>query len=1003
MNDSLPSNSCLRCVQIPSRPGRHLPGFTLPAVLFVLGALLLLVLGALQQSGTARDISRADVAACQAGLAVRAGLETVRHQLREATANDEYLVVCHEGRDGADPPSLYVVQPSTSQMKTTFRHVPLFSTATSPGPTEIPAPLPPESLLAGPAVAIGTTEIEARPYQSPARVGWIPLLDPQGRMIARYAYWAEDLQAKLDVTRCGNSDGMDQTHLRNAWPGVAPGQPRTGPVDFPGSDDASSISSQVTLPQIPLYPLDPEATEDGQRSFGRNLIALRHIMLSPGAPMFATGLDCIPPRQPGTRFSHPLARAAEECLTVGLHPYLEQPRIPHSSAIHPSARGLPKMNLNRQVGSGDRINAVTGMAELVRKALPQFEARKGGLTDDYIATLCASVLDYADSDSTPTLIPSGPDAPPCRGIDSYPLVSEFLMRFRWENVIKRNGRKIVILSASTYAELWNPCDRVVTGEVRFSYETAYSFSLAANPEVSLADHTTATPTLPIEDGLRWFPAQTITLLPDEYRVVKFGTVTYEFDAGPESAFIPSPLELRGEIYGASGCGYHLKWNGVLADGSRGGIHRNNASLNYPKDSRDFPRQRTRATIPGHSHTRSGSFRNNPGDPRMAWLLHAPQDANRYPDNYSPNRRNIRWGTIYRDDLPSKPKIHGRVMPSEWPDGGHNSSTGPFSWHTTDERILPDDPVFFPDATSPLRQARPESAPQRISNAGYFLSATELGHIHDPILWKTSQPTAANLPWGDVRQDSTPDSDFGGGNTLRIGRPEHPRFLQAESSGMEAWRWLDLFHVGRPGSPSISLREGPLVSIAGAINLNTADPQVIRCLVYGALNMDPAAARRIDDVHDLRMRMGPPTTFWNPSAEELNRTAERITAAILTRRRVSPFLSVAEILTATDEAGRPVFGDLTHLDDPDRLELSDSAREEWFARIHDASTVRSRHFRVRIIGQAVTPQDPASEQSPEILAESHRCYSLFADPGTRLPDGSIDPASTRIRIFYESDF
>lgn len=960
-------------------------GFTLPAILVVVGALLLLVVGAMMQTDVVRRTTRTQVAAAQAELAVRSGLEEVRQRLRNHTANDDYLIMAREMASARETgfPYGFLVTPRTADGRTIFQQYPLFSAAVSVEESPSVRLPPPEQLVGESSTPGGLAEIEVRPGGAKVRVAWRPLRDARGRVVARYAYWLEDLQARLDVLNCGNLDGPGASHQRTGWPATA-----SGPAG---------------LAQVPLDPMAPFERHGEFGSFGRELIRMRDLMLTPAAPMFATGLEVIPPRDPDGRFSHPLARAVEESLTVGLRSYSEQPRLPHAAAIRPECRGLPRLNLNRLLNRTDRQAAVWEMANFIDRALPRFAERRGGMADDYVAALCAGALDYADADSLPTLVAGRRGSWPCRGMDAHPLVSEFLMRFRWEDVKKQDGRKWVILSASTYAELWNPTDQAISGEVCFSYETAYELSLAANPEVSLADLSVASPKLVEEDGYRWFPPQWVEMAPNTYRVVSFGTVTYALDAGPESTFVPSPLELRGEIDGASGCGYRMKWNGRLADQSRGGVHRNHASLHYPRNTRDQPRQRTRATIPGHTHTRMGGFRNNPGDPRMAWWLHAPQDANRYPDNYSPHRRNIRWGTIYRDDEPTKPKVHGRVMPSEWPDGGHNTLVGAFSWHTTDERVMPDDPRFAPEPGSLLVRGQPTSAPQRISNAGHFLSATELGHVHDPILWQTARPTETNGPWGDVTSSSRADVDYGGGNSLRIGRPEHPRFAAPSSEGMEAWRWLDLFHVGVPTATSAREREGDLVQIVGRVNVNTADRAVLRCLVHGALTMDPLASSRTDERHEMQQWMAPPTQPWRMSAEEVERTADRIADAIVATRRSAPFLSVGEVAAVRDAQGRPVFGDFSHLKEFKQLQLSDSAREETFARLHDVATVRSRNFRLWVVGQALEPWELQSGAEPEVIAESCRNFSLFSDPGNRLEDGRINPKTIEIRVIHESDF
>ena len=68
---------------------------------------------------------------------------------------------------------------------------------------------------------------------------------------------------------------------------------------------------------------------------------------------------------------------------------------------------------------------------------------------------------------------------------------------------------------------------------------------------------------------------------------------------------------------------------------------------------------------------------------------------------------------------------------------------------------------------------------------------------------------------------------------------------------------------------------------------------------------------------------------------------------------------------------------------------------------EASTVRSRNFRVWVIGQSLGP--PKADGSPEVLAECRKVFSVFADPGERKTEGAIDPTKTRAVILDENDF
>jgi hypothetical protein len=963
----------------------HASGFTLAAVLVVVAALLIAAIGSLAVSGIERGTSRASVDRQRAELAARAGLEDLRGIFGKEASNDDFLILQSSLTDPIDTtrypaPHLFIARGKSTPSGPSFRYIPLFSTNSMPEETSLSAPAIESLITSNENQRIDFTTL---PYLDKVRTAWLYLKDDKNRPIARYTYWVEDLQGKIDASTAGNNHGPEQSHQRAAWPFPAP-----------GLNPQALSNDQPPLNQIALYAIDPNSTEDTQGKIAKSILKNRTILLTPDSCLAAADIPTPIQRGADGHQIDAAARAVEENLSAEVLSYEELPIIPYAEGIDASAAGTPKLNLNKLLAK-DGNTAIDEMAEHIKKSLPEFDQRKGGFSDDYLRTLAANAIDYADADSDPAVSTNR-----YRGLDACPLVSEFLMRFRWENVLTENGRKYLILTASTYVELWNMSDQEVSGNAEVSFETAYKFPLGANPEVSLADHSNATPSLAQSEGRRWFPPIAVTLKPNEYRVITCGTVAYKIDAGPSSFFIPSPLVLEGETFGTSGTGYRLKWNGKIVDQSRGGIHRNNCSLNYPKNTLSQPSQRTRATIPSHSHTRGGSYHNNMGDPRMSFYNQAPQDANTYPDNYSPNRRNVRWGTIYGNDGMEKTKTYGRVMPSEWPDGGHNSSYESNSFYTTDERINPDDPRFFPNDASALRNPKAAESPMRISNLGRFHSVTELGRIYDPIMWKTSLPIAANLPWGDVENASESSGDYGGGNTLRIGRTEHPRF--AAKPSMDAHRLLDLFHVGISTSDDASKREGPTTLIAGHVNLNTATRDVLRALATGAMTMDPKISARTSETHSIPNLMAPPVSPLKLTPQEINNQANQIADAILLARKKKPFASPSEIANARGTDGKPVFGNKELLPNGNKVHLSDSASEECFARVYESTTTRSRNFRIWVVAQAISPSKAITD-APEILAEVRRSFTVFADPGPRNANGSINPQKSKLKILHENDF
>jgi len=75
----------------PSHP--RAAGFTLPAVLVVTAAMLILAIGLLALTNIERKTARSFADSKRAELAARAGLEDFRAILRTETANDDLLVI----------------------------------------------------------------------------------------------------------------------------------------------------------------------------------------------------------------------------------------------------------------------------------------------------------------------------------------------------------------------------------------------------------------------------------------------------------------------------------------------------------------------------------------------------------------------------------------------------------------------------------------------------------------------------------------------------------------------------------------------------------------------------------------------------------------------------------------------------------------------------------------------------------------------------------------------
>ncbi|MDX1680289.1 MAG: hypothetical protein R3242_06125 [Akkermansiaceae bacterium] len=722
------------------------------------------------------------------------------------------------------------------------------------------------------------------------------------------------------------------------------------------------------------------------------------------------------------RLVDPWGDALERHGVIDLKAYEEQARVPYAEGLSPWVMGQPKLNLNRLLADAPEV-AVDEMAEWMRRGLPRFGERAGGFPEDYHRTLAANAIDHADADSQPLVKPGH-----YRGIDGQPFLSEVVLHIHFQGLVREEERWVMKWTLRLFAELWNlGSEPIEGGRARLSYEvnlepTAIGLGPPGQPFDSpelLDDPAQTTHSLEPWGSLHVTPEVDIELLPDEYRFHEFARVDYRIPCQPQLDGMGVPLpewfdlvELEHEARGLT-----LFWNGQAVE-RLARIHRDSYGLsNFRTDRR---RKTAKACIPALNYGGSGAMTNNPGDPRISHYLRTlAVGENAYPENISPHRRNIRRRNIYdRDPSPHKARHYGRVLPSQWADGGHDSATGDFRVTTSDAR-MPTDPEFWPLALVPTPQA--SHAPQRRSSRGRFLSATELGHLFDPLMWTPAYPDLPDFPgsgaqdtaellgtqsiwqrpamplrrgqWPEVSWASSISNRHGGGHSLRIGRAEHPRF---DRPGLRASDLLDLFHCGQPDSTHPALREGPLLRVAGRVNVNTASREVLRSLVHGELLQDAAIAEQLSLAHDTSHHLAPVTSPWQADAEQLMQAADAIATEII---RARPFATTSSLSHLRSEKGEAVFGNAELFSPDGSIQWSDAAAEECFARIYEQTGVRSRNFRLWVVGQAVRP----NESGVEVLANVRRVYTVHLDPGERAPDGEIIEGNPQLEVRHVCDF
>lgn len=999
--------------------------------------------------------------------------------------DEDFDEMAADGRD-VGRPYLFALQGRVEDERLRFEAMPLFTTESLDSVVQVgesigvvmpESPgLPSEDERDGldTKVVVQGVESGVAPVTS-----WHYVRDKEGEAVARYAYWVEDLQAKFDVQEIPGNERNAGRHARandaEVWAeaenwvpalqdkleryvsegGVIPLWPAPGiNPGYEEGEDGFGKTGHKLLSEVPLYSLDrnQDADVNGARGIAdlsdleRQLADVSEFAQTSASLIALTGAEA-PLQRVGEGVDKgrlrlqggdgPEPRWIEEAMTVGNRSYREAPRVPFVQGIEPAMMGVAKLNLNRlledatsggvgnEASGADEVDEIAGFME---EAVPQFaERRQGGFPvgsgASYFKTLAAGILDYADTDTTPRS-----EGNEYRGLDAHPLVTEFL--FTAEVV----GTPSSTLELDTYlfAELWNMSNHPLSGEVALAYDVAYTASIGANPSAGFRAET-IDGLIRQDDGYYYTPEQSVSLAPNEYRLISAGPFRVSISIGQQAiaddfTFEGTPNELSGE----EGASYRLRWNGVLAERSGGGLELQNLTFKMSGSNQDV--RDTRAVICGTWGDVTQGYRTGMGDPRQSWWAGLNEtatpgcvNANAFPRNFSPGRRNVRWAIWGSGNL----TYYKRVLPSEWPDGGHDAvfSESPYeTYYDTD--VMPDDPVLQNQVPPPDKGA----APMFVSNLGRFISETELGNIYDPLMWQ--EPSTSTLRanentaefWGVLGVDSVDgtrgvlpgDSSeasqhVGGGNTLRIGRPEHRRFATnsslAERTPAPAARLLDLFHCGVPLSSDVRKRTGPLVQIEGHVNLNTASREVLRTLAAGYLNSDPSISERLssfaeDDEYrfEVSPSYGRVSATDGTSLKEAFEEGGEIADAIIAARPLLSRSQLADLnFPGTSDyglrRGLPVFGnENNHAEVQNGYNRSDKAREEVFARVYNSSTVRSRNFMVYVIGEALT-KGPSGRYS--VLASRKKSFRVFIDVEERDEDtGEFEKTDVKVDVVYE---
>jgi len=473
------------------------------------------------------------------------------------------------------------------------------------------------------------------------------------------------------------------------------------------------------------------------------------------------------------------------------------------------------------------------------------------------------------------------------------------------------GRGVVV-ETTDFVEVWNPSSQATQpGTLTFlavhGQSVNFGFLSSSFATPTWASNSAGAVTAGTTTNQLSVPA----LQPNAFRVLGCPTVTNFF-------FVPITNTITGQIQDENvDSRFYVGWNGLLVDAAMGGIRRNVGNLNVGTPI-------NRSQMPSFIYRQSAAAFGDPapGDPRATIYHSRILDANAYAPNSTFGGRNRRAGTVAAN------QPFYEVSPRTWPDSGHDSSPG--SPAGTDSTL----------PTSVVPAAYSNVPPARISNAGAYSNVSELGAIFDPIQWSVPSLGAWQGKWTNLPAGATAvaTNGFGGGNSLRIGRAEHPRFTNV---GLRAAQLLDLFAAGPTNGAGVVVRRP-----AGRINLNTASFGALRALAAGVSHVsDPA--------------LQPGGTNFAPPVTALNAFVQGVTNS----RGTKPFFSVNELPSistngvAAQWPTNAVLGN-TNAAVGGVTAWSDAAAEEWFGKISALATVRSRNFMVYAVGQALLPNDPS---------------------------------------------
>ena len=722
--------------------------------------------------------------------------------------------------------------------------------------------------------------------------------------VARVAWFMEDLAGKIDVERMGSLG------TRNT--GTNPEEISLANMLRPGGGNVLNDLTKITNSTNRKLFFTPGLLANANLSGLTNTNDLRY---------FATGLrEWRPINKDGNN-------GAVSWIPGGIFSY-----VSNGTAFGYRNSGYLKMDLNQAVAK----KTVVGISDFIESNLPNFTNRAGGMNGTaYVTALAANIIDYVDTDSTPTT--TNINGVNIVGFDNYPMLTHVYDSFLYSSTAGN-------ITHTTWMQFWNPSTQTTPSNtitvnftnndiVKYLTNTLPAFStnfvtnrLSLSPVYSTSGLTSANFNIPAISANAGYVTNFVRPTISCADFPNFPT------PGPANIYLNTQKDKNDPLPRAIAISNSFSFtiDGKTISPAMLLLRQNSALSNTTIYPAGFlagsqyigPTDNNGTRLPIH-------------DPRMTPYLGQGSDycyaQTAYPTTY--------WrGYVSQQSA----NLISFGDPAYWPDGSNTNLT------TAQHGIR------FPNAPiNPLGLfANAQPAPCKISNAGSYSNIFELGNIFDPIQWAPPNNLQNTYLYSATNIDSSWNTNnlYGGGSTLRIGRPEHPRFAFTNlkstttsqpipNTGQSAAAFLDLFCISNPSSVSAN----GIYRTGGKINLNTAPAPVLAALAGGIkLTLDP-----------------------NKGGSEVNTNMiSAFTNGVMRFRSVYPFLSSSQLAFISANYGsagwtnseiwtnNAVFSAGTAGGLNGVTGLNDQGREEWFSKIYELASVSSVNYRFYIAAQLV---------------------------------------------------